>query len=107
MAVYLVSLIDVADVEEMRRYQQSYPALVEAHGGRFLARGGGVAAIEGQWTHDRLVLMEFPNRAAALAWYQAPEYQPYIAQRQRYAKTTMLMVDGLNETPPMCQGSPP
>lgn len=100
MAVYLVSLIDITDAEGMRQYQRDYPPLVEAHGGRFLARGGSVEALEGQWRHDRMVVMEFPDRDAALAWYRSPEYSPFIALRQRYARTTMLMVDGLGAAVP-------
>ncbi len=95
MAVYIVSLIDVVDAEGMRRYQQSYPALVEAFGGAYLARGGKVEALEGRWEHDRMVVMQFPDREAALAWYGSPEYRPFIAARQRYGRATLLLVDGV------------
>ena len=95
MAVYIVSLIDTTDPEGMLQYQKNYPALVEAYGGKFLARGGWVEALEGHWDHDRMVVMEFPSRKAALAWYRSPEYRPFIEARQRCGRATLLMVDGV------------
>lgn len=102
MAVYVVSLIDIVDPEGMQRYQKNFPALVESSGGRFLVRGGKVEALEGSWDHDRMVVMEFPDKAAALAWYRSPEYRPFIEARQRYGRATLLMVDGVGdaEMPP-------
>ena len=97
MAVYVVSLIDITDPEGMQKYQENYPALVESCGGRFLVRGGIVEALEGHWGHDRMVVMEFPDREAALAWYRSPEYRPFIETRQRYGRATLLMVDGVGD----------
>lgn len=97
MAVYVVSLIDITDADGMRRYQSNYPALVEAYGGSYLARGGKVEALEGSWDHDRMVVMRFPDREAALAWYHSPEYQPLIEARQRYGRANLLLVDGLGD----------
>ncbi len=99
MAVYVVSLIDITDPEGMRQYQKDYPPLVESYGGRFLVRGGEVFALEGSWDHDRMVVMEFPDREAVLAWYHSPEYHPFIAARQRYGRATLLMVDGIDAGP--------
>ena len=98
MAVYVVSLIDITDADGMRQYQANYPALVEAYGGSYLARGGKVEALEGCWNHDRLVVMSFPDREAALAWYHSPEYRPYIETRQRFGRATLLVVDGVPES---------
>lgn len=95
MTVYVVSLIDITDADGMRQYQTNYPALVEAYGGSYLARGGKVEALEGSWDHDRMVVMAFPDREAALAWYGSPEYRPFIEARQRYGRATLLLVDGV------------
>lgn len=95
MAVYVVSLIDIADADGMRQYQKDFPAMIGAYGGKFLARGAAVEALEGSWDHDRLVVMEFPDRAAALAWYHSPEYQPFIALRQRFGTATLLLTGGV------------
>lgn len=99
MAVYVVSLIDISDPEKMLAYQNNYCGLVEAHGGRFLARGGTVEALEGRWQHDRMVVMEFPDKASALSWYHSPEYRPFIEERQRYGKATLLLIDGAETSP--------
>lgn len=97
MAVYVVSLIDITDPEGMQQYQKNFPALVESCGGRFVVRGGQVEVLEGDWEHDRLVVMEFPDRVAALAWYRSPEYRPFIEARQRFGRANLLMVDGVGD----------
>ena len=97
MTVYVVSMIDIVDPEGMRQYQKNYPQLVEAYGGKYLARGGKVEALEGRWRHDRMVVIEFPDRETAQAWYRSPEYRPFIEARQRYGQATLLMVDGVQD----------
>ena len=44
-------------------------------GARFLVRGGAGEAVEGKF-RGRVVVIEFPDHAAALACYRSPEYAP-------------------------------
>ena len=41
-------------------------------GGQFIARSGKWTPLEGQWQHPRTVIIEFPTRDAAEAWYKSP-----------------------------------
>ena len=83
MPAYVVAMIDVHDPEIYRKYTERTPAVVEKHGGRFLTRGGAVTALEGEGFDGRMVILEFPDRAAAEAWYADPEYGD--ARRFRHA----------------------
>jgi len=62
---YIVVATDIHDPEQYELYKQASPAAVAASGGRFIARGGELAVLEGDWQPQRLVLLEFPDLEAA------------------------------------------
>jgi uncharacterized protein (DUF1330 family) len=64
-------------------------------GGRYLVRGNDVRALEGTWDHERMVVVEFPDKAAALAWYESPAYRPLRDLRQRSAEAVILLAEGV------------
>jgi len=43
-------------------YREAVPATIEAFGGKFIARGGGLTLLEGEWKQPRVVIIEFPSR---------------------------------------------
>ena len=70
------------------------PPSLEAFGGRFLVRGGKVETLEGAWTPNRLVIVEFPSVERAKAWWSSAEYAEAKALRQATAKTKLIVVEG-------------
>lgn len=95
MAAYVVSRVKILDAEAMQRYVQEAPPTVALFGGRYLVRGPSVEALEGEWEHDRMVVVEFPDKASALAWYQSDVYRPLRELRQASAETIILLADGV------------
>lgn len=95
MAAYIVSRVKIVDREAMKRYMEEAPATVAAFGGRYLVRGGDVQALEGTWEHERMVVVEFPDKSAALAWYQSEMYRPLRELRQANAEAVILLADGV------------
>ena len=91
MPVHIVSRVQISRPEEMSRYMKEAPATVYAYGGKYLSRGSAVEALEGSWEHDRMVIVEFPTREAALAWYHSPEYSPLKALRQASSEAVILL----------------
>src|ERR1051325_1978447 len=63
--------LTIRDADAMRKYVNEAPATVAAYGGRYHFRGSDVQALEGSWDQDRMVLLEFPSKADALAWYES------------------------------------
>lgn len=94
MAAYVVSRVQIRDVDSMRRYVDEAPATVAAFGGRYHFRGGNVEALEGTWEHDRLVVLEFPTKADAIAWYESDMYRPLRELRRASADAIILLADG-------------
>lgn len=95
MPAYIVVETDIHDAEQYELYKQASPAAVEAGGGRFIARGGEVAILEGDWQPKRLVLLEFPDLEAAKRFYESPEYQDAKRLREGAAALNMVAVEGL------------
>jgi len=71
------------------------PAVIAAHGGRYLARGGAVEVLEGTWRPKRYAIIEFADLASFKAFWDSPEYQPLRALRERSAKSSLVIVEGL------------
>lgn len=94
MNAYVVSRVAIRDREAMSRYIAAAGESVAAYGGRYLVRGGDIQALEGEWEHDRMVVLEFPSRDAALAWYESDEYRPLRELRWSSADANILLAGG-------------
>ena len=95
MAAYLIANIEVLDPVAYEEYRKGVSATIAAHGGRYLARGGPVEVLEGEFDVKRFVVVEFPDVAAIRGWYACPEYQPLLRLRQRASKAMLMIVQGL------------
>ena len=95
LPAYIVVETDIHDPEQYERYKQATPAAVEAGGGRFIARGGELAILEGDWRPKRLVLLEFPDLEAAKRFYESPAYQEAKRLREGAVGFNMVAVEGV------------
>lgn len=91
---YLVGQITVLNPQGYAVYQQQVPKTIADFGGRYLVRGGACTQIEGQSHGERNVVIEFPSREQAQAWYQSEAYQAILPHRQNNATGHLVMVDG-------------
>ena len=97
MPAYVIVETDVRDAEAYERYKAASPGAVAAGGGRFIARGGELEVLEGDWTPARLVVLEFPDLETARRWYASERYQQAKALREGAATLRMVAVEGLDE----------
>jgi uncharacterized protein (DUF1330 family) len=93
-------IVGQVEVNNMDRYKSEYgafvPQTIEQYGGTYLVRGGEVTDVEGTLPFSRVIVMEFPDKAAALAWYNSPEYQAVIKGRHQNAESIMTIIEGIN-----------
>lgn len=94
MAAYVVANIEVFDPAGYEEYKNGIAATVSQYGGRFLTRGGATEVLEGEWAPKRLVMIEFPSMAQLKQWYHSAENRPFIAIRNRCAKSSLVAVEG-------------
>jgi uncharacterized protein (DUF1330 family) len=95
MAAYVIAEVEVTDPQAFEQYRREVPGTLAAFNGRFIVRGGACETLEGDWQPKRLVVLEFPDRAAAKAWWSSQAYAAPKALRQRSAKTQLLVVEGV------------
>ena len=95
MAAYIHASGEVTDPVLYEEYRRQVPALIAAHGGRYLVRGGAAEVLEGGGALGRQVILEFPDMAHLKAFYFSPEYQALVAIRQRAATLRLVAVEGV------------
>jgi len=95
MAAYLIVDIDVHDPEAYQGYAAQVPPLVARHGGTYLVRGGSPRTVEGTWLPNRVVVLQFPDAAAAQAFVDDPDYAPVKAIRHAASTGQMILVEGV------------
>lgn len=95
MSAYVIVDIEVTDPEGYKEYVKAAPQTVELYGGKYIARGGHNETLEGEWQAKRLVILEFPSVEQAKKWLDSPEYAPARKLRHQYARTNMVVVEGL------------
>ena len=95
MPAYVVTEIEVIDKDRYEAYKQMVAPSIAAYGGKFLVRGGATETLEGTWSPQRFVIVEFASRAQAKAWWGSPQYAEAKALRQATARTQMIVADGL------------
>ena len=95
MPAYLIADIEVTDPVGYDEYKKLVPAVIAAHGGRYLARGGASEVLEGTWRPKRSAIIEFPNLASMKAFWESPEYQPLREIRERSAKSNLVVIEGV------------
>jgi len=93
-AYVIASVSETHDDEALAEYRRRNTAAVEAHGGRFLVRGGAMEVLEGDWAPLRVVVIEFDDMDAARAWYESDEYRAAIPIRQGASTTGLIVVEG-------------
>jgi len=95
MAAYIHGKIEVTDPVLYETYRRDVPAVLAAHGGRFLVRGGAMTVLEGDAPPTRQVILEFPDMAHLKAFYHSPDYQRLVAIRQRASTGTLVAIEGV------------
>lgn len=94
MKAYLIAVETVNNEAMFSEYRKSIMVTVEPFGGKFIARGGTLTVLEGEWPHPRTVIIEFPSREAAEGWYNSPAYQKIISLRLKSTVGNLVILDG-------------
>jgi uncharacterized protein (DUF1330 family) len=95
MPAYLISQIEVHDPQGYEDYRKLVGPSLAKYGGRFIARGGKIDVLEGDWSPKRIVICEFESIERARQWYDSAEYKPAMEIRQKTADARIIVVDGL------------
>lgn len=95
MAVYAIAQISITDRDRYNQYQACFMAVFARFRGRLLAADASPHIVEGVWTHEKVILMAFPDWEAFEEWAQSPEYQALTEDRKAGSDGVVLLVKGL------------
>ena len=95
MAYYMVADMNITDRELFAQFAEAVPATVQQYGGRYLIRGGRSEVAQGDWSPDRLVVIEFDSEDQAKAWYDSPEYESPKQTLARYSNSNFIFIEGV------------
>ncbi|WP_255352280.1 MULTISPECIES: DUF1330 domain-containing protein [Sphingomonadaceae] len=89
----ITEITSVTDTVLMTEYHEKVAPIIEAFGGRFLARAEPCVALEGEWA--RVVIIEFPSFETAEQFYQSEEYSLIKELRDRAATARIIVLGGV------------
>ena len=96
---YWIARLDITDQAKYDAYRTLNGAAFKKYGGRFLVRGGGFEAKEGD-SRTRNVVLEFPSYQAALDCYNSPEYNAAKARREGGTEIDLIVIEGYDGPQP-------
>jgi len=77
-------------------YLERIDATLAPFGGRFIVHGGDFDLLEGSWP-GHLIVIEFPGREQARAWYDSDAYQAIAALRTDNSDSDIILIDGVDQ----------
>ena len=96
MAHYLIAQIDIKNREGYAEYEAGFMDVFTSYKGKLLSVDENVSLLEGQWPATRTVLIEFPSKEEALAWYESEEYQSLAKHRFAASTSDIAIISGLD-----------
>jgi uncharacterized protein (DUF1330 family) len=94
--IYYIAEIDVTNVDAYtKEYAPKAQALIKAAGGRILAAGQKVTAIEGAPPKPRVVVQAWDSMEKIQAWRSSAEFKENRKIGDKYAKFRAFTVEGL------------
>ena len=94
MTAYLVLDFTVLNLGAFREYIEAVPAFIAKHGGRYIVQGAEPEVMEGDWSPERLVILEFPAKKNARAFLDDPDFQDLIVVRKANTISKLILVEG-------------
>lgn len=92
---YVVAQIEVTDPAAYENYKVLSTRAIVENGGRVLVRGGACETVEGDWTPQRLVVIEFDSAEQARRFYDSETYRAARQARANAANMRLVIAEGV------------
>ena len=95
MPAYMIVTATISDREAfINGYGAAAAALVDRFGGKYVLRGRGATLLEGDFGDGAsMVISEWPDRAAAEAFWNSPDYAEVKKLRDGIADCQVLLIE--------------
>jgi len=97
MPAYVAAQLTIHDPERYQRYARAFAATMEGFDGELLVADAAPEAMEGEWAHDKFVLIRFRDAAEARRWAQSPAYQAICVDRVAATSGSAVLLHGLRD----------
>ena len=95
MSAYVILIKNqTRDADELKTYAEKAVIARTGHQVTPLARYGALEVLEGD-PAEGVVILQFPDMAAARAWYDSPAYRDARQHRFKGADFRVILADGL------------
>ena len=95
MSAYVIIDVEITDADLYGQFREQVTPVVESHGGKFVVRGGAIEVVLGNWTPNRIALIEFGSIDQAHSFLSSPEYGALGDIRERSSNLNMVVVEGV------------
>jgi uncharacterized protein (DUF1330 family) len=94
--VFVIVQISIHDRDAYHQYETAgHQEIFDRFNGKVVGIDEDVEIVEGSWPCTRTVLIEFPSKRLARAWYESAEYQAVVGLRHGSATSNLVVVSGL------------
>ncbi len=94
MTTYMIAEVTITDPELYSEYVEKVPEVIRRYGGRYLARGGKVYPLAGDWRPERVILLEFETLEKLRECFGSPDYRRLTPLRERSTISRSIIVEG-------------
>ena len=95
MSALFIAISKVTDRDKLNQYLAGAPASLAGRPIELLAFTEDGQDIEGAAPGGRVVVLRFPDKEAAMEWYNSPEYQAVVLLRISGSEGFALICDGM------------
>jgi uncharacterized protein (DUF1330 family) len=93
--VYSVAEIDIADQAAYSTYVPKAQAAIKAAGGKIIAAGGTITAVEGVPPKSRVVIQQWDSLEKFQAYRNSAAFKDILPMREKVAKFRTFIVEGV------------
>ncbi|NND59671.1 MAG: DUF1330 domain-containing protein [Gammaproteobacteria bacterium] len=98
MSFYSVLFVSPTVDDWIPGYLNAVTALVERHGGKYLARTASHERLEGEGEDAAVrVIIEWPSRESALAFMKDADYAPHLEARTAGSTSHHFLIEGKDD----------
>lgn len=91
MSAYITVNYTPTDKNKLEQYVAAVPATLTRYSGEFLVKGI-FEKLSGDTDYDMQVILKFPTREQATAWYHSPDYQALIPLRDAGMRSQFQLI---------------
>jgi uncharacterized protein (DUF1330 family) len=95
VTVYIIAQLNFVDKSRYNTYKARFPDVLRKFKGTLLVADEHPVIMEGDWHRDKIVIMSFPDQAAAEEFSTSRDYEDIAHDRKAGANAVVIMARGL------------